>query len=95
MLKVKDKAYGKALKEFGKKKGWNFEVAYSKDASKIKYRKIGNLLVENIEENVIECIQNWAFADAFATLSENRQDKLGKVVQGVLYSSPDKVVVGL
>jgi hypothetical protein len=75
VLKVKDKSYGKALKEFGKKKGWNFEVEYSKDASKIKYRKIGNLLVENIEENVIECIQNWAFADAFATLSENK-DKI-------------------
>ena len=75
LLKVKDKSYGKALKEFGKKKGWNFEVEYSKDASKIKYRKIGNLLVEDIEENVIECIQKWAFADAFATLYENR-DKI-------------------
>jgi len=75
VLKVKDKSYGKALKEFGKRKGWNFEVEYSKDASKIKYRKIGNLLVEDIEENVIECIQNWAFADAFATLYENK-DKI-------------------
>src|SRR5665647_261167 len=28
VLKVKDKSYGKALKEFGKKKGWNFEVEY-------------------------------------------------------------------
>ena len=42
------------------------------DSSKIKYRKIGNLFVEDIEDNVIECIQNWAFADAFATLYENR-----------------------
>jgi len=75
VLKVKDKSYGKALKEFGKKKGWHFEIEYSKDASRIKYRKIGNLFVENIEENVIECIQNWAFTDAFATLSENR-DKI-------------------
>jgi len=33
------------------------------------------LFVEDIEENVIECLQNWAFADAFATLYENR-DKI-------------------
>src|SRR4030067_173144 len=72
VLKVKDKSYGQALKEFSKKKGWNVEVEYLKDASKIKYRKVGNLRVEDIEENVIECLQNWAFADAFATLFENR-----------------------
>jgi hypothetical protein len=82
VLKVKDRTYGKALKEFGKKKGWNIEVEYSKDSSKIKYRKIGNLLVEDIEDNVIDCLQNWAFTDAFATLYENRDrinlDKLYK-----------------
>jgi hypothetical protein len=72
VLKVKDKSYGKALKAFAKKKGWNIEVEYSRDPSKIKYRKVGNLLVEDIEENVIDCLQNWAFADAFATLYENR-----------------------
>ena len=38
VLKVKDESYGKALKELGKKKGWNFEVEYAKDSSKIKYR---------------------------------------------------------
>ncbi|MFH0748370.1 MAG: hypothetical protein V1915_00365 [Candidatus Bathyarchaeota archaeon] len=72
VLKVKDKSYGKALKEFAKKRGWNVEVKYLKDPSKIRYRKVGNLLVEDIEENVIDCLQNWAFADAFATLYENR-----------------------
>jgi hypothetical protein len=72
VLKVKEKSYGKALKEFARKNGWNIEVEYLKDPNKIKYRKIGNLLVEDIEENVIECLQNWAFTDAFATLYENR-----------------------
>lgn len=72
VLKVKDKSYGKALKEFGKKRGWDIEVEYSKDPSKIKYRQIGNLFVEDIEDNVIECLQNWAFIDAFATVYENR-----------------------
>ena len=81
VLKVKDKSYGKALEAFAKKRGWNIEVEYSKDPSKIKYRKIGNLLVENIEENVIECLQKWAFADAFATLYENK----GKINLNRLY----------
>jgi len=72
VLKVKDKSYGKALKEFGKKRGWVVEVEVSKDPSKINYRKIGNLFVEDIEDNVIECLQNWAFTDAFATVYENR-----------------------
>jgi len=34
VLKVKDRSYGKALKEFAKKKGWNVEAEYSKDPSK-------------------------------------------------------------
>jgi len=72
VLKVNDRSYGKALKAFAKKKGWNIEFEFSKDPSKIKYRKVGNLLVENVEENVIACLQNWAFADAFATLYGNR-----------------------
>ena len=72
VLKVKNKSYGRALKELAKKKGWNVEVEYSKDFSKIKYRKIGNLLVEDIEDTVIDCLQNWAFTDAFATFYANR-----------------------
>jgi hypothetical protein len=72
VLKVKDKSFGKALKEFGKKRGWDIEVDYSKDPSKIKYKQIGNLFVEDMEDNVIECLQNWAFIDAFATVYENR-----------------------
>ena len=75
VLKVKEKSYGKALKEFARKRGWSIVVEYLKDPTKIKYRKVGNLFVEDIEENVIECLQNWAFADAFATLYENR-DKI-------------------
>lgn len=81
VLKITDKSYGKALKKFAKKRGWNIKVEYLKDISKIKYRKIGNLFIEDIEENVIECLQNWAFADAFATLYENR----GKINLDRLY----------
>lgn len=71
-LKVQDKSYGKALQEFAKKRGWNVEVKYSKGSSKAKYRKVGSLFVEDIEDNVIECLQKWAFTDAFATLYENK-----------------------
>ena len=72
VLKVRNKSFGKTLKEFGKKRGWSFEIEYAKDVSKIKYRKVGNLYVEDIEKNIIECLQKWAFADAFATLYENK-----------------------
>lgn len=72
VLKVKDKSFGKALKEFAKSRGWNIEVEYSKDFSKVKHKKVGNLLIEDMEDNVIECLQNWAFTDAFATLYTNR-----------------------
>lgn len=71
VLKVKDKSYGKALKEFAKKRGWNVEVKYY-EGPEIRYRKIGNLFVEDLEENVLDCLQNWAFTDAFATLYANR-----------------------
>jgi len=33
------------------------------------------LLVEDMEENIIECLQKWAFADAFAIVYENK-DKI-------------------
>jgi len=72
VLKVKDRSFGKALKEFAKSRGWNIEVEHSKDFSKVKYTKVGNLLIEDMEDNVIECLQNWAFGDAFATLYTNR-----------------------
>lgn len=72
VLKVKEKSYGKAVKEFARKRGWSVQVEQLKDPAKVKYRKVGNLLVESVEENIIECLQNWAFVDAFATLYENR-----------------------
>jgi hypothetical protein len=71
-LKVDDKSYAKALQEFGAQRGWNFILEYA-DPSKIRYRKFGNLFVEEIEDSIIDCIQNWAFIDAFATLYSNRR----------------------
>ncbi len=82
-LKTQDKSYGKALQEFAKQRGWNVEIEYSKDLTKVKYRRVGNLLVEDIEDNVIECLQRWAFVDAFATLYENK----GKIDLARLYQN--------
>jgi len=70
ILKVENKSYGKALQEFAKKRGWNIKVEYVED---IKYTKIGNLLVEDIGDTIVECLQNWAFMDAFAVLYVNKK----------------------
>ncbi len=70
VLKVRDRSYRRALQEFAKRRGWNVEVEY---AEKIKYKKIGKLFVEDIEDTVVGCLQHWAFADAFAVLYANRK----------------------
>jgi predicted transcriptional regulator of viral defense system len=94
VLTVEDKSYGKALQEFAKKRGWRVEVEYSKDLSKIKYRKVGNLRVEDIEYNVIECLQKWAFTDAFATLYENKNKiNLSRLYQAAYWKRISKTNV--
>lgn len=70
ILKVRDSSYGKALREFAKKRGWNIEVDYTEA---INYRKMGNLFVEDMEDTVVDCLQSWAFMDAFAVLYANRE----------------------
>lgn len=73
VLKVTDKSYGKALEEFAKRRGWRIHAQYVPKPSKENYEKVGNLLVESMEETIIECMQEWAFIDAFATLYSNRK----------------------
>jgi len=72
-LKVSDRSYGKALEEFAKGRGWRVQVEYVDRPS--NYRKVGRLLVEDIDETITECISRWAFMDAFAALYSNR-DKI-------------------
>ena len=70
-VKVLDKSYGKALKEFFKRRSWKILVeVVSKPTS---YVKMDGLLVESLDETIIECLQRWAFIDAFATLYVNRE----------------------
>jgi len=69
IVKVNDRSYAKALEEFSKQKSLKIKVKYVKD--KIDYVRIGRLNIEKIEDSIIDCLQNWAFIDAFATLYVN------------------------
>lgn len=72
-VKVLDKSYGKALKEFFKRSGW--EILVEVVSKPISYVKMDGLLVESLDETIIECLQRWAFIDGFAALYVNR-DKI-------------------
>jgi hypothetical protein len=51
----------------------------------MRYRKFGNLFVEEIEDSIINCIQNWAYTDAFATLYSNKERIRLKQLLGKAY----------
>lgn len=72
ILMVEDRSYKKALKIFTKSKGWEVEVNQVKDISEMNYVKRAGMFVETPEETIINCIQRWAFLDAFAVLYINK-----------------------
>lgn len=72
VLKVTDRSYGKALEKFAERRGWKVRIEHIDKPSNVKYEKVGGLFVESIEATIIECMQDWAFMDAFATLYSNR-----------------------
>lgn len=74
LVKVKDPSYGRALKAFAEKRGWSIIVEPARENE--RYTKIDGIYVETLEDCVIECMQNWAFADAFAVVYENRKKPL-------------------
>lgn len=71
-IAVNSLSYKRALEAFAKKHGWYISVEYDKISVEIKHRKIGNLLVEDREQTIIDCMKKWAFVDAIATLSASR-----------------------
>ncbi len=72
-LAVKDKSYKRALKVFGEKQGWIFEVeAY--DKIPFEYTRVGMLLVESLESTIASCIADWSFLDALAALCFRRDE---------------------
>jgi len=70
-LTVSDRSYERALEDFAKIRGWRINVEYV--AQPKGYTRIGKLLVQGVNETIIECIQRWAFMDAFAVLYSNRK----------------------
>ena len=72
LLKVVDRSYGKALESFAQSRGWKIHVEIV-NKTDLEYTKVDGLLVETIEKTVVECIQNWAFVDAFASLYTNKE----------------------
>ncbi|MFQ6128801.1 MAG: hypothetical protein ACE5QW_07870 [Thermoplasmata archaeon] len=72
-IKVYDRSYGKALEVFARSRGWNVEVEYVENTSEIKYVRRGGIYVEAIDENIIDCLQRWAFTDAFAVFFVNKE----------------------
>jgi hypothetical protein len=71
-LKVRDKSYANALKSFAKKRGWETEIEVVK--GDIPYIEQQGLKVESVSDAIIECLQSWAFADAFSALYLNRTE---------------------
>jgi len=66
-LAVENYSYKKALESFAKEMGWNFEVEY-REKIPYEYRKVDDLFIETPESCIVNCISEWSFADAFATL---------------------------
>jgi len=71
VLKVSDRSYARALGEYAKRKGWQVELEYFE--GRIRTRRIDGLLVEELEDTVMDCLQRWAFADAFSAVYSNRR----------------------
>jgi len=66
-LAVEDRSYKNALENFAKEMGWIFEVEYH-DKIPYEYRRVDDLFIEAPESCVVNCMSEWSFADAFATL---------------------------
>ncbi|MDA2934720.1 hypothetical protein MYX82_10315 [Acidobacteria bacterium AH-259-D05] len=71
-IAVKDGSYGKALEKFSELQGWNVSVE-TREFEESDYKRIGKLYVQSLEETIIDCLKEWAFADAFSALHENQE----------------------
>lgn len=68
---VRNMSFGKALDAFGKKMGWAFRIEVERGER--KYQNVRGLNVEKPGESVAECMQKWAFTDAFAVIQMNKR----------------------
>jgi hypothetical protein len=70
---VEDKSYKKALESFARKRGWNFRIEVNENArSEIIFTRENGLNIEKPAYSAMECLQNWAFIDAFSLILTNK-----------------------
>lgn len=74
-IAVEKSSYRDALEEFAKKKGWIFEIEQHEDLrKKFHYQGIDGLYVERPDSCIVNCMADWSFLDAFATLYFRRDE---------------------
>ena len=81
IVAVQNESYGKALQKLSEGQGWNTRIE-TRNLTDMNYEEIDGIYVESIEDTIIDCLKEWAFTDAFATLHENYEaldwDKVSK-----------------
>ena len=70
VVAVRDNSYARALEWFASSQKWNVKIE-ARDFEESQYRRIQSLPAEALEETIVDCIKEWAFADAFASLFQN------------------------
>ena len=71
-LAVDNGSYGKALEKFAQGRGWNVHVEV-RNVEQLNYQETDGMCVEGLEETIVDCLKEWAFADAFAVWYENQK----------------------
>jgi hypothetical protein len=69
---VRDRSYARALKSFASLQGWKVEVE-AREFREGEYGRMQGLRVEALEETIVDCVKEWAFADAFASVFQNHK----------------------
>ena len=69
-IAVRDRSYGKALEKLASSLGWKVQ-AETKAFKKNEYERVGRVYVERLEDTIVDCVKEWAFADAFASLQQH------------------------
>ena len=68
---VTDASYARALRAFARGRGWGISLEI-RDFHPGEYVRREGSYVEALEETIVQCIKEWAFVDAFASLYARR-----------------------
>jgi predicted transcriptional regulator of viral defense system len=69
-IAVRDRSYGMALEKLAGSHGWKIQIE-TKDFKKSTYQRVGRICVERLEDTIVDCVKEWAFTDAFASLHQH------------------------